>query len=90
MEAEGAARTRLGAVLEDVQDSLTVCCFDMFEGRNKVVPSVLQSHSAQDFDFVEISPQRRIRVIHLKPFQRFGVTNTEEQTEECDGDEDEE
>ena len=90
MEAEGAARTRLGAVLEDVQDSLTVCCFDMFEGRNKVVPSVLQSHSAEDFDFVEISPQRRIRVIHLKPFQRFGVTNTEEQTEECDGEADEE
>ena len=90
MEAEGAARTRLAAVLEDAQDSLTVCCFDMFEGRNKVVPSVLQSDSAQDFDFVEISPQRRIRVIHLKPFQRFGVTNTEEQTEECDGEVDEE
>ena len=90
MEAEGGARTRLAAALEDVQDSLTVCCFDMFESRNKVVPSVLQADSAEDFDFVEISPQRRIRVIHLKPFQRFGATNTEEQTEECDGEAEEE
>ena len=58
METEGGARSRRAAVLEDVQVSLTVCCFDMFESRNKVVPSVLQADSAEDFDFEEISHQR--------------------------------
>ena len=57
--------------MEEMQDSVATCCFDMFENRNKIVPSVILQNSG-DFDFVEINPQRRIRVIHLKPYQSFG------------------
>ena len=77
--------------MEEMQDSVATCCFDMFENRNKIVPSVILQNSG-DFDFVEINPQRRIRVIHLKPYQSFGenIVKEGEDNEEVNDTEDEE
>ena len=77
--------------MEEMQDTVATCCFDMFENRNKIVPSVILENSG-DFDFVEINPQRRIRVIHLKPYQSFGehIVNEEDGNDELDDTEDEE
>ena len=81
----------MASVMEEMQDSVATCCFDLFENRNKIVPSVILENSG-DFDFVEINPQRRIRVIHLKPYQSFGehIINDEEGNDEMDDTEDEE
>ena len=81
---EEERRPRLAAVVEDLQDQVSTCCFDFFD-RNKIVPSII-SENAEDFDFVEITPQRRLRVIHLKPFQNNGFTG--EVSAETDHEED--
>ena len=83
---EEETRPRCATIFEDAQDHVATCCFDLFESRNKIVPSVIP-HNCEDFDFVEISPQRRLRVIHLKPFQNrgFGLeeeTSTGDETDE--------
>ena len=91
MENGSVLRQRMATVMEEMQDTVATCCFDMFENRNKIVPSVILENSG-DFDFVEINPQRRIRVIHLKPYQSFGehIVNEEEGNDEMDDTEDEE
>ena len=85
MENEPSARQRIASLLEDVNENVSTCCFEMFESRNKIVPSVLQENT-EDFDFIEITPQRRIRVIHLKPFQNFSASE-EAETEEMNDEE---
>ena len=91
MENGSVLRQRMMTVMEEMQDSVATCCFDMFENRNKIVPSVILQNSG-DFDFVEINPQRRIRVIHLKPYQSFGenIVKEGEDNEEVNDTEDEE
>ena len=79
MESEEPEETRprCATIFEEAQDHVATCCFDLFESRNKIVPSVIPQN-CEDFDFVEISPQRRLRVIHLKPFQNRSFGNEEE------------
>ena len=53
METGSVLRQRMASVMEEMQDSVATCCFDLFENRNKIVPSVILENSG-DFDFVEI------------------------------------
>ena len=66
------------STLSDLNENVSSCCFDIFETKNKVIPTLVQIPG--DFDFIEISPQRRLRIINIKPFK-----NVENETTETEG-----
>ena len=73
---EGPHRGVLLSTLSDLNENVSSCCFDIFETKNKVIPTLVQIPG--DFDFIEISPQRRLRIINIKPFQNVEKETTTE------------
>ena len=63
------------STLSDLNENVSSCCFDIFETKNKVIPTLVQIPG--DFDFIEISPQRRLRIINIKPFKNVENETTE-------------
>jgi len=61
-------RRRFLSVLEPLNitnnSGLFGCCVDFFQPRNKILPTVIQPGNCE---FVEINPQRRLRIINISP-----------------------
>lgn len=61
-------RRRFLSILEPLNitnnSGLFGCCGDFCQPRNKVLPTVIQPGNCE---FVEINPQRRLRIINIKP-----------------------
>ena len=79
---ENLPRRVLLSTLSDLNENVSSCCFDIFETKNKVIPTLVQIPG--DFDFIEISPQRRLRIINIKPFENI----EKETTDPASGEED--
>ena len=63
------------STLSDLNENVSSCCFDIFDTKNKVIPTLVQIPG--DFDFMEISPQRRLRIINIKPFENIEKKTTD-------------
>ena len=79
---ENPPRGVLLSTLRDLNENVSSCCFDIFETKNKVIPTLVQQPG--DFDFIEISPQRRLRIINIKPFKDLETEVVESEAGEED------
>jgi len=74
-------RRRFSSVLEPLNitnnSGIFGCCFEFFQPRNKILPTVIQPGNCE---FVEINPQRRLRIINIAPTDE---ANTKKSDNNC-------
>lgn len=75
-EENNIRRRRFLSVLEPLNitnnSGLFGCCVEFFQPRNKILPTVIQPGNCE---FVEINPQRRLRIINISPGEESAIKN---------------
>jgi len=73
-EENNIRRRRFLSVLEPLNitnnSGLFGCCMEFCQPRNKILPTVIQPASCE---FVEINPQRRLRIININPGEESAI-----------------
>jgi len=71
-------RRRFSSVLEPLNitnnSGIFGCCFEFFQPRNKILPTVIQPGNCE---FVEINPQRRLRIINIAPTDEANIKKSD-------------